>query len=128
MLLERNTLTKEELREIIKSEPVFKKMEYNGYIYEIIRMKPLLHYCGYVYIPNGNRESNGKFYHESKVFCHGGITYYDNQKIGFDTAHFQDLVPKMFFDYSTGYGTYKDINFCVAECESIIDQLIELNK
>lgn len=130
-------MTKKEVFEIIKNEPVYKKFEYRGYIYEVVRNRTMLHYCGYVYTkfnePNGNMIIEDR----NRIYCHGGITYSDDKKIGFDTAHYTDIVPMLIddrtsklFDDMFGFRlepTYKDIDFCENECRNIIDQLIEMN-
>lgn len=102
------------------------------------------HLCGYVKIPEGHNYFC-KDYDDIPVSCHGGLTFSDESKIGFDCGHMWDIVPSMvkirkdnglihqiplpflptefiFFE-----NTYKNIEFCVKECESIVDQLILLN-
>lgn len=101
------------------------------------------HLCGYVKIPENNKYFN-KHYDEIDIDCHGGLTYSNyqdnNYYIGFDCAHSFDYLPSMemfkqknekikqFFEQyermNLFYPTYKNMDFCIEECKSIVDQLI----
>lgn len=120
-------MTKNEMLEKLQVEPEYTEGEYKGYIYEIKRSDALKTYCGYVYVPNSTFESNKNLFELDRIFCHGGITYYDDEKIGFDTAHWNDLIPIFVLDGISEFGEYRDINFCENECKSIIEQLIEIH-
>ena len=111
------------------------------------------HLCGYVAIPFDHPYYQ-KMYEEMDIDCHGGLTYgecSDRHWVGFDCAHFFDITPSMeilyeiipeikkstdaineiykklginqslFFNKS-----YRNIDFCIAECESIVDQLLQV--
>lgn len=99
------------------------------------------HLCGYVRIPEGHNYF-GKDYGDMDISCHGGITFSDESKIGFDCTHAWDIVPSMGKlrkdnglidrfplpdEFKCYQNTYRNIEFCVKECESIVDQLILLN-
>lgn len=77
--------------------------------------------------------------------CHGGLTFsgpmhfYRARRglwVGFDCAHFTDLVPGLLRDLEacgidTSYhyesGTYKDLAFVEAQCRSLAKQISEVN-
>jgi hypothetical protein len=98
--------------------------EYRGFSYFIER-KLMGHICGYVFIPKMKKTLS---YYEDKINVHGGITYVDNEKIGFDSMHYYDWNPFMNHeDHEDEYykTNYKDSNFMIDECKKIINQLIE---
>ena len=111
------------------------------------------HLCGYVKIPLELKIHQKRF--DVNLDCHGGITFNELDEkgenwIGFDCCHLNDICPSTeylnntrpelieiekrhqemmeklnikrsrFFDK-----TYKNINFCIQECKSIVDQIIE---
>lgn len=102
------------------------------------------HFCAYVGIPKSH-PYYGKSYDDMELEVHGGITYAkeDPEKeihwIGFDCAHFGDLIPGIFehrqsggflHDIASEYGdageVYRDINYVKAECEKLAEQLRKL--
>jgi hypothetical protein len=126
----------EQVLDIIQYEPNYETFEYKGYKIVIKRMMYLGGQLnGYVRIPKGH-----KFYDNNDaadvIECHGGITWAGKMEeedndfyIGFDTAHYQDLMPfmvmldKNFNLDSISNGTYRDITYVRNECKSIVDQL-----
>jgi hypothetical protein len=106
-----------------------------GYEAEVLAM-PMGHRCGYVTVPDGH-PCEGKDYDELDVEVHGGLTFGDGAKFGFDCAHFYDAKdPELISDeYRKIYerwprfdesGTVRTLEFCVAECERLAAQLKEL--
>ena len=122
---------------------------YEDYKFAVI-FQPLGYRCGYVQVPHWHN-----FYEEDyddiPVRCHGGLTYsshwfldkkYPGWWIGFDCAHAgdavdkeslakyyeQELVSDFFIPNSSigGYPTVKTLDYCIAECKSIIDQLVDM--
>lgn len=115
------------------------------------------HLCGYVQIIK-DHALFGKDFESCKnefyINCHGGITFNESDDkihvIGFDCGHFNDLIPSV--DYlikkipgireiqkkskeicgklwdSYLLKTYKNMEFCITQCKSIIDQLIDIEK
>lgn len=95
-----------------------------------IRRGPGLHLCGYISIPPGH-PWHGKGYDDIRADVHGGLTYASPAEesvakdsaqcgwwvVGFDCAHSGDLVPLYGID-----GTYRDIAYVRAECESLARQ------
>jgi hypothetical protein len=96
-----------------------------------------------------------KKYEDILVDCHGGLTFgetYDNHYwIGFDCSHSFDYVPstenmkkmapcmesvrnwerkaKEMFGINSAFVSikqYRNIEFCISECKSIIDQLLDI--
>jgi hypothetical protein len=118
-----------------KIEPFSKKEHYYGG-----------HLCGYVQILKGDNLFNRD---DLKISCHGGLTFQNRDEerfwLGFDCAHSGDYcpsielmrknnpemnkyrelmkkdAPKYFGDLL--YPSYKNIQFCIDECISIIDQI-----
>lgn len=106
-----------------------------GYEAEVLAM-PMGHRCGYVTVPDGH-PCAGKDYDELDVEVHGGLTFGNGAKFGFDCAHFYDAKdPELMSDeYRKIYerwprfdegGTVRTLEFCVAECERLAAQLKEL--
>lgn len=107
------------------------------------------HLCGYIQIPLDHPWASSDPY---KIDCsvHGGITYGKkegdgNYWIGFDCGHSMDIVPstekhfRRFDDYlefekrfssicpQIFQRSYKNIAFCIGECEDLVDQLLDIN-
>ncbi len=121
---------------VFKIEPYAKEEAYfGGYL------------CGYVKIPEIHPYFRQK---EIDLECHGGITYNESHEehwVGFDCMHSGDFVPtsehmkrtipeliEIKKAFSTPEGMeehpwfkpiYRNINYCIHECITIIDQLIE---
>jgi len=110
------------------------------------------HLCGYVLVPS-DHPLHHKKYEEMGIDCHFGLTFGEVSNghwIGFDCGHCIDFVPsiekfrnespelkslnqkmmenfKDIFENNVLFNrTYRNIEFCVKQCESIVDQLIEL--
>ncbi|QPN96270.1 hypothetical protein vec25_04 [Escherichia phage VEc25] len=104
------------------------------------------HHCGYVEIPEALLDKNFYDYicdgeETLHIAVHGGVTYQgvpqwaDGIKvIGYDCAHAGDKLkcPKQFIGslrerlYEDSYGVWRDEEYCINECESMADQLINL--
>lgn len=96
-------------------------------------------WCGYVDIP---REVWSVFEFRSAtstlddlIDVHGGVTYSENSldkdafRIGFDCAHGGDKMPKIpsgqaYIDEIFPQDVYRDLPFVIAECESMVDQIL----
>jgi hypothetical protein len=82
---------------------------------------------------------------EQLITVHGGVTYNEYildknaKRIGFDCAHGGDLMPKVSAslrgysistkyedDPITIYDVYRDLAFVIAECESMVDQILKV--
>jgi hypothetical protein len=111
--------------------------------------------CGYVGVPEGH-PSHGQGYDDVAVEVHGGLTYADKCAglichdpklgasdnvwwLGFDCAHWGDLVPSMEQFYSTNpigkevrggrdreNRVYRDVDYVVAECTKLASQLKQM--
>jgi hypothetical protein len=115
---------------------------------ECVARRNLTHgaWCGYVDVP---REVWSVFKVDDdhslddRINVHGGVTYAENSldkdafRVGFDCAHGGDLMPKVTASlrgYSfaardedtpiTIYDVYRDLPFVIAECESMVDQIL----
>ena len=117
---------------------------------ECIARRNLTHgaWCGYVDIPREVWEKfktstvNGTDTLDDLIDVHGGVTFneyiFDKaaHRIGFDCAHGGDLMPKVSaslrgYSITLGgsetintYDTYRDLAFVIAECESMVDQIL----
>ena len=129
-------------------EPDLYKWTYRGI--ECMADRNLTHgaWCGYVDVP---REIWDKFMGlsldltnelDDQINVHGGVTYSENildkdaHRIGFDCTHGGDLMPKVTaslrgYSITLGdsetintYDTYRDLAFVIAECESMVDQIL----
>jgi hypothetical protein len=116
---------------------------------ECVARRNLTHgaWCGYADVP---REVWSVFEFRSAtstlddlIDVHGGVTYSENNldkdafRVGFDCAHGGDLMPKVSAslrgysistkyedDPITIYDVYRDLAFVIAECESMVDQIL----
>lgn len=99
--------------------------------------------CGYVALCKEHPYFS-KNYDEMEIECHGNLTYGEKTHskifiqywVGFDCGHVFDLIPvikstKEIFSMRNGFppselfnGTYKNMNFCIEQCKSIVNQLI----
>jgi len=92
-------------------------------------------WCGYVDVPYGTLVDE---FIDQAIEVHGGITYNeyiadkDAQRIGFDCTHAGDKMPKM-FNAETAMAkklvedeVYRDLAFVIAECESMVDQILKV--
>lgn len=102
------------------------------------------HFCGYVEIPY-NHPYHHKKYEDMDIECHGSLTYGEvhvGHWIGFDCAHAGDIVPSMkklregyskrifpipeeFKDCALFNPVYRNLEFCIQQCQSIVTQLME---
>lgn len=135
-------------------EPDYVEFEHDGIACEILRIAVFDglngenifggHLCGYCKIPEkhplyGNTDYIDKF---EEFDVHGGITFNEIQKethwVGFDCAHFLDIVPSMqktfkeiqnkkianLFPRPKGLeSTYKNIDFVMAEIKNLATQI-----
>lgn len=115
---------------------------YRDYPYYVV-LAPDGHLNGYVEVPRSH-VAYGRHYYDgldSQINCHGGLTYSGHMElgspinnvnplshycwyIGFDCAHYGDLVPTM--GNQTGHDIWRNDEFVANECKHIIDQLIEM--
>lgn len=105
-----------------------------GYECETWRHPSLGHWCGYVIVPNAELLApfRNKEYDDLEIpGAHGGITYHEGCKVGFDCSHADDMVPGFQRDAYSDFGeTYKTLTFvkdCLAQmCAAIYaEQQIE---
>lgn len=116
------------------------------YPYVIIRQEQG-HLCGYVGVPPGH-EAHGKSYMDDDtayITCHGGLTFSsfalaawypkgipdklkDYWFLGFDCAHYNDIVPRLDNILLPSYGAeYRTVEFVREEIQFLASQL-EMNK
>jgi len=138
-----NHQTFEELKDMLpegewQQEDDLVEFIYKDYKCEIKRTR-MGNLCGYVYIPEDHPLYEKIKMDDNEIECHGGITYTSEfgeiGKIGFDCAHCYDLIPyrsdyvnsllSMFEKYRLPTITYKNIDYVMDECCSIVDQLKE---
>lgn len=110
------------------------------------------HLCGYIRIPS-NHPFHHKKYEDIPIECHYGLSFGEisvGHWIGFDCGHCNDIIPSTEYlnkthplfieierkrkeliknlcsDNAFFNKTYKNIQFCIDECKSIVDQLLEV--
>jgi len=112
---------------------------------ECVARRNLTHgaWCGYVDVPTDAYEKLVSITHayekleEEMLDVHGGVTYCalivgrNIQRIGFDCAHGGDKMPKIrsgevFMDKAFPQDIYRDLAFVIAECESMVDQILKV--
>jgi hypothetical protein len=112
---------------------------------ECVARRNLTHgaWCGYVDVPTDAYEklvviTNAyKKSEEEMLDVHGGVTYCalivgrNVQRIGFDCAHGGDRLPKIpsgqaYIDEVFPQDIYRDLPFVIAECESMVDQILKV--
>jgi len=127
-----------------------KEFEYKGYTCVVLAQR-IGHRCGYIGIDKENA-CYEKDYDSCDIEVHGGLTYDGGGEnstypiksnlwwIGFDCAHSGDAKdndiinelnegsPNLDFLLSLNdYGEVRTLDYCVQECESVVDQLIKIN-
>lgn len=128
-------------------EPDFVEFEYRGFFCQVKRYTNddfgcALYggnLCGFVEVPKDHPYYQ-KNYDDIPMVAHGGLTFsgMDHERffIGFDCAHRNDLVPfyrKFLLSIFSSERinnitktTYKNVEFCIEQCKSIVGQLIDL--
>ena len=97
------------------------------------------HLCGYCKLPKNHPWGECKDIWNLEINVHGGITYEKNKIIGFDAAHFTDLVPYHRFIIEEMRkknikcpiifnGVYRNMEYMKEECKKLADQIVEANK
>lgn len=109
-----------DLEAIIENEGDFRAFSYKGFDCSIVR-SDLGYLCGYVSVHDSYKSKI------DNLDCHGGITYKDDDRIGFDCAHSFDYVPRFAHIYGDAAEIleYRTMDFCVAECKKIVNQILK---
>jgi hypothetical protein len=78
-------------------------------------------WCGYVYY-NGY---NGQNIDKNNIDVHGGITYDNGTKMGFDCCHSMDYKPYTYIhnNFSVSVLTYRDFPYVKVETEKLARQI-----
>lgn len=101
----------------------------SGYKCAIVRNPP---YCGYVYFKTDSPLKNRDFEsEETNVFdIHGGITYQDHEKIGFDFGHFGDYMEGSGLLFEKWYSRYKywSFNDVTEEVKKLVNQVKDFDE
>lgn len=122
----------------------------HGFDCLMVRNVTMGHWCGYVGVPN-THPYFGQHYDKCDVDVHGGLTYCDSCQdivchladidseplwwLGFDCAHFMDLIPAMHFMTDPHCRrrdmlppTYKDVVFVQTEIKALAEQLKKIGE
>lgn len=97
----------------------------HGYWCEIKRHPDLGHLCGYVYMGKHHPMASDEY---PDVVVHGGITFNDGKKMGFDCGHAGDLTPAM-LRYDAQYNlrhrdeVYRNWEYVKGQVENLAAQL-----
>jgi len=102
-----------------EDEPDHLLTEHLGYVLEIQRHEQIKHLCGYIYLPESHPDY-GKTYHDLDVYVHGGLTFSENGRFGFDCAHAGDYEPgnTAHFDGDV----YRTVDFVLEELHKLAEQ------
>lgn len=96
----------------------------HGYWCEVKRHPELGHLCGYVYMGAHHPLASVT---EPDLAVHGGITYNDGKKMGFDCGHAGDVSPYIHTRYkfsNPGYSeVYRNIRFVKDQLDNLAAQL-----
>jgi len=98
-------------------------------------------WCGYVDVPRevwSVFKADDDHSLDDRIDVHGGVTYSENSldkdafRVGFDCAHGEDYLPKIadltreIMYRKDERPTYRDLAFVIAECESMVDQILKV--
>ena len=120
-------ITNFEIDNILKNEPNHAFFAYEGLVCEVKRHDEMLHFCGYVFLP----EDHPWFSYEPPVRVHGGVTFgravHNEWILGFDCGHGGDLIPRMRQVLPLGMGLfeneiYRDFDYVSSECKRLAEQ------
>ncbi len=109
---------------------------YKAHRWGVVFVSPLGYRCGYVEVPEALNKLKSEL---EDLDVHGGVTYIDHFNpidlaptkswwIGFDCAHVGDGFTSRFFTLRDPSEEVRSQEYCVKECERLIDQLIELEE
>ena len=85
-------------------------------------------WCGYVDVPKEHPDY-GSMYDTLPIDVHGGLSFSQDGKFGFDCCKGQDINPKIIIggqvmpDIQFAGATYKDYDFAINEVKKLADQL-----
>jgi hypothetical protein len=110
-------------------EPDLLEFEAFGFKCQAKRHDNLGHLCGYITV-GADHPWYSLGYDQIDVRVHGGLTYSEEGKHGFDCAHAGDLVPKMNHLKGGHYSdeTYKGMGYVVGELIKLAKQAKEAVK
>lgn len=133
---------KKELWNKIIQEGDSKVFYHHGLKCQILRHPSMGHLCGYVFNKEGVKHWRYEDDCESNYPCdtsydvHGGITYDNDVKLGFDLAHLGDLTPYSIlnpisihpcFMYEDDDEEYRDMAYAKMEVKRLADQIYQYN-
>jgi len=150
-LLEINATELQDIKDKVSKEPDWYVAQYKDIWYAIQRHHVNGYFCGYIGLPDSielsmrypetNREYKERFYspytgeHDlDMIKVYGGVTYHGNPTnfnpddnlnwIGFDCNHVEDYCLSKEDDttWMDKPCTYKTLEFCKNECQSVIEQ------
>lgn len=108
------------------TEPDANAFMHEGFLCFMVRNSEMGSWCGYVEVPRDHPWYE-KPYDDIEVEVHGGLTYAKKSneawRIGFDCAHYMDLIPFIPLPDSE-YRTYE---FVVEECRGMAKQAKEVD-
>lgn len=108
------------------TEPDFEQWTHEGMKCEVRRNRLMGHLCGYVYLPDEHKLRGVSINELSSIDVHGGVTFFDGEKAGFDCAHAGDLQPYHPYGEGVGFDTYRSLEWVKAETNHMADQLAKV--
>ena len=105
------------------SEPAEHWFFCEGYRCELKRHAELGFLNGYIYLPTSHPDF-GKCYGEveNEVSVHGGLTFSDGGKFGFDCGHAGDLIPALEHAPNPTIDTYRNMEYVELQLRRLAEQ------
>ena len=124
----------ETLYKLIEKEGNYKEFEYKGFQCLILRIPNMLHLCGYVEMTPMMEIPLDAILNELQT--HGTITYRgempdkDGFWIGFDCAHFMDIIPEIYKQFPEHYGNweYRDMEYVESILMFMVEQMLFIRR
>lgn len=104
------------VKDIIKLEGNKLNFKYKGLECQVLRMPHFGHLCGYVTTKKPLTDVQAM-----SLEVHGGVTYQEGNKVGFDCAHYMDMLPFSDNLYNDAY--YRTMRYVKREVKRMVDQI-----
>ena len=108
-------------------EPDYHDFVYKGRTCIVVRNYATGSFCGYVCVPeNHSIFDKGRDYIVCELDVHGGVTFVEDDMIGFDTAHYGDYCPameSMGLSLGGSKANYRNLEYTIKELKGLVDQI-----
>jgi len=118
------------MKELWNEEPDLVEFEAFGYKCEVRRHERFKHLCGYVTVPENHPAHDKTYWDLMDVEVHGGLTFSNLGKHGFDCAHAGDYIPSFpdSINELMQEEDYRDIGYVIRETFKLAKQFMEMKK